>query len=187
MGVLVDQSDASAGGDIVARDKIETHHHYYGASAGVVGQLLRRLQSEIEENKQAKETVEALARFQVRQSHDGIDGLEAKLRAGNRDQEYLAAIEKKEQFAKLLAKWSLYASAQEIFAYLLAKIEHEFNFFVHPQIGQLDQLQVNQLVKDLIVVPTVEECGATVFTLNHSLAMGMVYWLAEQCFVRWHQ
>jgi hypothetical protein len=81
----------------------------------------------------------------------------------------------------------LYASAQEIFAYLLAKAEHEFSYIIHPQIPNLDPVAVNQLVNDRIVTPTLEECGCSVFTLNHAVVMGMIYWLAEQCFIRWHQ
>ncbi len=112
--------------------------------------------------------------------------MQAKLKVAGREDEYLEAIEKKEQFAKLLERWSLYASAQEIFAYLLAKAEYEFTYVIRPQIATISKVQVNELVRDRIVAPTVEECGATVFTVNHSTAMGMVYWLAEQCFVRWH-
>jgi hypothetical protein len=187
MSLTVRQQGASAQGDIIGRDKTENHFHPAATSPGIVDQLLRKLQGEIEKNEKARHTVEALAHFQTRRSRDGIDGLEAKLTAGSRINEYIGALEKKELFAKLLERWSFYASAQEIFAYLLAKVEHEFNYFVHPQIEKLDQVEVNQLINDRIVVPTITECGSTVFVLNHSIAMGMVYWLAEQCFVRWHQ
>ncbi|KIZ47323.1 MULTISPECIES: ABC-three component system protein [Rhodopseudomonas] len=186
MGPFVDQRDASADGDIVGRDKIENHFHG-DRRLGVVEELLTKLQAEIEQNCQIRHTVEALAHFHTRRSRDGIDGLEAKLKAGNRDDEYYDALEKKELFAKLLEKWSLYASAQEIFAYLLAKTDYEFNQFVHPQIELLTRIQINQIVKEHIVVPTVGECGGAVFTINHSTAMGMIYWLAEQCFIRWHK
>jgi hypothetical protein len=88
--------------------------------------------------------IDALANFQMRKSVDGIDGLEAKLVAGQRQDELLMdALEKKEQFAKLLQKWPLYASAQEIFAYLLAKAEYEFNHFIHPQITTLPRISVD--------------------------------------------
>ena len=187
MAVQVDQKHASAQGDIVGHDKTENHFHLPLSRPGIVEQLLEKLQAEISKNEKVRYTVEALAHFQTRHSHDGVNGLEAKLKAGGREHEYLDALEKKELFAKLLERWSLYASAQEIFAYLLAKVEYEFNQFVYPQIPQLDKVGVNQLVKQHVVVPTIEECGTTVFTLNHGTAMGMLYWLAEQCFVRWHQ
>ena len=37
-----------------------------------------------------------------------------------------------------------------------------------------------------IVAPIVEECGCGVFTMTYNHVLGMIYWLAEQCFIRWH-
>ena len=81
----------------------------------------------------------------------------------------------------------MFASAQEIFAYLLAKAEYEFTYVIHPQLSKMSKVQANELVRDQIIIPMIAECGSTVFTINHSTAMGMIYWLAEQCFVRWHK
>lgn len=188
MSVGVDQSGASAGGDLVGRDKnVYLRVEAVPRPARVVEQLLEKLQAEIQKNEEVRHRVESLQYFYERRTKDGIDGLEAKLTAGGRDHELYLALEKKELFVKLLEKWSLYASAQEIFAYLLAKVEHEFSMFVYPKIGDLDQSSINELLNDRIVLPTIEECGSDVFVLNHSVVMGMVYWLAEQCFVRWHQ
>jgi hypothetical protein len=186
MALKVDQAGAKAHGDIVGRDKHEHHFHLPDKTSGVVEQLLQKLQKEVEDNVHVKDTAEALAHFQKRHSHDGIEGLEAKLKEANRSDEYLNAIEKKELFAKLLERWSLYASAQEIFAYLLAKAEYEFTYVIHPQLGLVSRVHANELVRDKIIVPIIEECGSTVFTINHSIVMGMIYWLAEQCYVRWH-
>jgi hypothetical protein len=186
-GLIVDQSGSKAGGDIVARDKIEHHHHPSPIASGVVEKLILKLQAEIKLNIHAQHTVDALATFQVRKSIDGIVGLEAKLIAAHREDEVWSALDKKEQFAKLLQRWSLYASAQEIFAYLLAKAEFEFNHFVHPKISSLPAPEIDQLVHDRIVNTTIAECGVEVFVLNHGTSMGMLYWLAEQCFIRWHK
>jgi hypothetical protein len=178
------QKGAEAGGDIVGGDKVVLHVH--NAPSSVIGDLLAKLQKEIQDNEEVRQTIEALARFHTPRATDGVVGLEAKLEAGGRSAEYLAALEKKEMFVKLLEKWSLYASAQEIFAFLLAQAEHHFTMRVHPQIKDLTQVQVNTLVDELIVVPTINQCGASVFVLNHHVCMGMIYWLAEQCFIRWH-
>jgi hypothetical protein len=188
MTIEIDQTGVSAHGDVVGHDKkTEVHYHPTPPPAGIVEQLLRKLEDEMANDKEVKDTIETLAYYYNRRSHDGIDGLEAKLKAGGRANEYLDALGKKELFVKLLEKWSLYASAQQIFAYLLAKAEHEFNFLIHPQIGKLKPVEVNQLVTETIILPTIAECGSTIFALNHGVAMGMVYWLAEQCYVRWHQ
>lgn len=187
MNTSVIQHGAIAGGDIVGGDKVEHHHHANAGPIGIVGQLLAKLQLEIQKNEKVRHTIEALTRFQTPHVHDGIAGLEAKLNAGGRSGEYVTALEKKEMFVKLLERWSLYASAQEIFVYLLAQAEHHFNLEIHPQIPALSEVQVNRLVDELIVVPTIDQCGTSVFVLNHNICMGMVYWLAEQCFVRWHK
>ncbi len=187
MSDTVDQSGASAGGDVVAGNKIVYNHNYTAQSSKVVEQLLEKLKAEIDKDAKVKSTIENLKFFYVRKSHDGVDGLEAKLIKGNRENELLHALEKKELFVKLLEKWSLYASAQEIFAYLLAKAEYEFTTFVFPKIGKVEDDQINTMVHDKIIAPTLLECGQDIFTLNHSVAMGMIYWLAEQCFIRWHQ
>jgi hypothetical protein len=187
--VNIDQSDATANGDIVGGDKSTTHHHHYSADqrTGLIEQLMHRLADEIKNDQRVRDMVENLQRFYNRKSVDGIDGLEAKLTAGSRSHELLDALEQKERFSKLLEKWSLYASAQQIFAYLLAKAEHEFRFMVLPQITILNEVCINQLVSERIIYPLVDEVGDGVFNVDPGIVMGMIYWLAEQCFVRWHK
>ena len=186
--MTVNQRNAVAQGHIVGGNL--TIHTYVGgpsiASASIVIQLLEKLKVEVETNTQVKDTIDSLQHYYKRRAPDGVEGLEAKLIAGDRKSELYGALDKKEQFAKLLEKWSLYASAQEIFAYLLAKIETEFTMVIHPKIGEMEESEINQLVLDRIITPTVTECGCDVFTLNDGLVLGMLYWLAEQCFIRWH-
>ena len=58
---------------------------------------------------------------------------------------------------------------------------------VLPQIPVLKEHELNQIIDEKIVEPIVTECGPTIFQMHHGIAMGMLYWLAEQCYVRWHQ
>jgi DNA-dependent RNA polymerase auxiliary subunit epsilon len=187
MGNSVDQTGASAGADIVGGDKVVHHHYQADKSESVVAQLLDKLRLEVQSDEKIRHTVENLQFFYEHVSHDGVTGLEAKLSTAKRDHELTSALEKKEHFAKLLEKWSLYGSAQELFAYFLARAEHEFTLFVLPKLRDLKESEINQLIHERIVLPTIMECGTSVFTLNHATVMGMVYWLAEQCYVRWHQ
>jgi hypothetical protein len=181
----VDQTGANAGGDVIAGNKITYNHHNVPLSK--IAALLEKLQNEILTNTEVKYKIEQLGRYFEKRSHDGIDGLEAKLVAGHRQSELLFALEKKEEFVKLIERWSLYLSAQEVFVFILAKIEYEFTLFVVPQLGKLDENGVNQLVHERIVEPTLDQCASGAISLNHGLVMGMIYWLAEQCFVRWHK
>ena len=183
----VNQAGAIAQGNIVAGPNIEYHEHHAPGGAGVVEALLQKLNAEIEDKAHTSEIIDRLQRFYERRADDDIVGLQAKLKAAGREPEYRDALERKEMFAKLLERWSLYASAQLIFVHLLARAEHRFNYIVHPQISVLDVVQVNSLTNNLIVEPTVGDCGASVFAIDHNAAMGMLYWLAEQCFVRWHK
>jgi len=186
--VSVDQSHADAARDIVGRDiNNTTINNAAPLAAGVVEQLLQKLHAEREQDQRARETIDRLQRYYIQRAHDGVLGLEAKLKQAGREQSYVDAIEMKEMFVKLLEQWSLYASAQQIFVYLLARAERQFNDMILPQISTLGVVGVNQLMSELIVEPTVKECGASVFAIDHNTAMGMIYWLAEQCFVRWHR
>lgn len=182
----VNQTRATAEGSIAGRDINNTVNLNSPHSATVIERLLASLQSEMDDEKHVQITIDKLQRFYTKRSADGIDGLAAKLEKSGRSAFYFDAIELKEMFAKLLERWSLYESAQQIFVYLLARAERQFNDIIRPQLNSCDIACINGLVDRLIVEPTVNECGATVFSIDHNVATGMIYWLAEQCFVRWH-
>lgn len=184
---LVNQSFGKAGRDMIAGDQ---NNYYYNSPAPkptVIEQLLARLQQEMENNSQVRTMIDSLLRYHQRNTYDGVIGLEAKLERAGRVHEIDSALEKKELFAKVLEKWSMYESAQEIFVYLLARAEVTFQTIVLPRLDAANEVQVNEIITDRIVEPIVQDCGASVFKINHSTAMGMLYWLAEQCFVRWHR
>lgn len=200
----VDQSGSKVRGDQVGGDKIEgakvigdildgnakkvgqeiTIH--MPASATVVEKLLSKLEHEINNNIAFSDTIARLERYHGGVVRDGVIGLVNKLKKAGRDSEIESALEQKEDFAKLLETWSLYLSAQEIFVYLLARAEHTFNSEVMPELESSSVTEINRLVNREIVNPVVEECAMSVLQLDHVTAMGMLYWLAEQCFIRWH-
>lgn len=177
----VTQTNAQAGGDITGRDKITVE-----APKRMVEKLLLRLQEQYSGNEETRSTIDELARYHTRRASDGVSGLEAKLTAAGRSDSYDDAIEKKEMFAKLLQKWSLYSSAQLIFVHILAKAENEFTQVIYPQIPQKTEAEINALVLERIVHPIVEECSSELMGVSSNLVQGMIYWLAEQCFIRWH-
>jgi hypothetical protein len=41
-------------------------------------------------------------------------------------------------------------------------------------------------VSEKVVQAVVTEYGLGTFALNHGLVLGMTYWLADRCYVRWH-
>ncbi|AMX97389.1 MULTISPECIES: ABC-three component system protein [Mesorhizobium] len=183
----VDQSGASAGRDMAARDINHTYKNIAANRVSAIEKLLQKLELEIERNQVARDTIDRLKRFYSQRSHDGVRGLRAKLSVSGREDSYSDAIEMKEMFVKLLERWSHYYSAQQIIVYLLARAERQFNDIILPQISTCGVVEINKFMNELIVIPTVEDCGASVLEVDHNTAMGMIYWLAEQCFVRWHK
>jgi hypothetical protein len=178
---ISNQQGAQAGGHIAARDI-----NIVEARKGVIEKLLVKLKEQYECSEQTQTTIDELARYHIRRSPDGIDGLKAKLECSGRSHYYDDAIEKKEMFSKLLHSWSLYSSAQQIFVHILAKAENEFTQVIYGQIPKKTPEEINALVIDRIVNPIVEECGGDLMSVNHNIVQGMVYWLAEQCFIKWH-
>lgn len=149
--------------------------------------LLVSLKKQIEENHHVCDLIDELSRYYRPKSVDGIEGLEAKLEAANLSHRYNDAIEKKELFSKLLESMSLYSSAQKIFAIFLARVENTFTHVVHPEIPTRSESEINSMIIKLIAEPICNECDGENLLITYDTVFGMVYWLAEQCFIRWHK
>jgi hypothetical protein len=144
------------------------------------------LAEEISTNKHVSDFIDTLQMYHEKHSHDGIDGLEAKLAHSGRYLEISLALRKKELFTRLLAKYSMFDSAQQIFAYLLSKIEQDFRSYVLPNLAGSSSGDVDYLFGQYLIGPCANEIKSGVFCLNAAIAAGMIYWLAEQCYIRWH-
>lgn len=180
----VDQRRASPGGDAVGRDKI-THVHHSERKTQIEG-WLDRLAEEMRGNVQARELVDTLQYYFQYNPYDSVIGLENKLDFAGRTQQKRAALRKKEAFRKLLEEWKSYPAAQEIIAYFLTKIEVCFETDVVPALGIGAIQDIDALIKTSMIDPIMNEMGPGPFMLNYNHVAGMVYWLAEQCYVRWH-
>lgn len=151
--------------------------------------LLKRLDSEMSQEDVCIEGfIDDLQMFQDRRSSSTLVGLEAKLKAAERDDQLESAELKKEHFAKLLAKWQHYPSAQKIFALFLARINDVFENHIAPHATALDRQEIDNIIDEKIIEPTLNDMGAGFehFTINHSHVRGMIYWLADRCYVRWN-
>lgn len=183
----VNQKGASAGGDVIGGDKTEIHNYTSAPlKLSKLEKLKAKLQKEVDEDRCSHDLIDGLKNFYKKIPDDGVTGLEAKLEFSGRSSQLMAALEMKEQFAKLLEKWSLYASAQEIFAHLLAMADYKYSHQIHPLIPHFRAVEIDEMIDQKIITPAIEDVGIDVFSLDHHTAMGMIYWLAEQCRVRWH-
>jgi len=181
----VNQKGASAGGDVVARDKVSVTNVYNGA-ASTLQRLWDRLEEEIRTDTVTRDWVDNLQFFREKVAVDGVVGLEDKLKHAGRASDTLMAMRQKEMFVKLLSRYELFSSAQEILAFCLHRIQHEFDTFISPKLGELTKAEIDAIISERVVYPVINDCGAGIFQLNHGLVQGMIYWLGEQCFVRWH-
>lgn len=184
----IDAGRDNIGGDqtLINSNNVDLHFKLDGEKSPIAA-WMAQLEIEISTNQQVVEFIDTLQMYQARYSYDGIDGLERKLKHAGRTQETIdLALQKKELFQRLLAKYAMFDSAQQIFAYLLSKVEGDFRTYVLPNIDGKAAREVDVLFAQYLIGPCSDEIKSGVFCLNSAIATGMVYWLAEQCWVRWH-
>ncbi|WP_145140041.1 ABC-three component system protein [Roseomonas gilardii] len=148
--------------------------------------LMDRLAEEIRKDERVQNFVATLQLYLEHFSHDGIDGLENKLIHAGRKGQVVKALQKKELFARLLDEYSMFDSAQNIFAYVLSRMEADFEAYVLPNLGQMGTVDIDRIIYERLILPPAHDAPVGVFTLNPALTAGMVYWLAEKCYIRWH-
>lgn len=185
-----DQSKSTVGGNQVARDFYENneiHNHYRAGRGNQINLLLRKLIKEYEENIVTKEFVSSL-QFYVRNPKVSEESsLKEKLEKSRADISYEDAILEKEFFAKLMEEFKHFSSAQEIFAYFLSMIYNVFYSKIIPKSDDLTWSEIQEIVDECIVDKILAEIGegSDVFVINPLHIRGMVFWLADRCFVRW--
>ena len=138
------------------------------------------------DNAEVRNLVDNLQYYFQPFPYDDVIGLEAKLDHAGRADQKRQALRKKEAFSKLLAEWQAYPSAQEIIAYFLTKLEACFESQIVPVLGKASPEEIDSLIGEKMIEPVLAEMGCGPFMLNYLNVSGMVYWLAEQCYVRWH-
>ncbi len=186
--VTTNQSGSNVGQNQIGGDQNNIGAVYIGgAFQSALLLQLEKLKLQVDKDEQCTETNVRLKRFYNQRNYDKIVGLIDKLKAGAREDEIEDAIEKKEIFAKILERYSHFSSAQEIFACLLSRAEYYFNQFLRPQLGSISLLDYNVILDEKVIQPTVADCCASILEIDHTVAMGMIYWLAERCFIRWHK
>lgn len=180
----VNQSQANAGRNLIGRDDNSITNVL--AENVQVRLLVERLDREIAGDDVRNDWIDSLQFFDAQYSPDGVRGLEAKLAACGRPDKLLLALKHKELFVKFLSKYSLYNAAQELLALCLHRVHLEFESHVHPKCGEASVTELDQIISGRVVAAVVAEYGLGTFALNHGLVLGMTYWLAERCYVRWH-
>lgn len=181
---MVEQSNNKAGGDIVAGNKISNQFGTPAPSA-YLARLLEKYQEEVGTNAQTEEKLLELQRFGEAKENPLIP-LEQKLADGGRIDLLEFALEEKEAFAKKLARFTLFPSAQKIHLHLLANIYSVFSTRILPAIREGQSRDaVECLIQHAIIEPTLTELRENPFNYSTVDVQGMLYYLTGNCHIKW--
>lgn len=186
------QSRAMVQGDQAGRDIIKNEFNLVHQGASQVTAWLRRLEAQLQnENRDLNNSfVDSLSFFVDQRDSVEVDvvGLKAKLEKCTFDIPYHSALLKKEEFAKLLLKYQEFSSAQELFAYFLSIIYDVFDEKICPVVKTISYAELQDIIDKQIIDKIFHEIGAgsDVLFINRNHVRGMIYWLADKCYVRWH-
>jgi hypothetical protein len=162
------------------------YENTYAPKPSHIEKLVALLEQEMQKEELRDTWIESLEFFETPHVPDGVEGLEAKLEKVGRSADLQLAFRFKEMFAKFLDRYALYKSAQELIALCLHKVFYEFEHCIHPLCGEMSLAELDGLIAERVVAPLLEEYASGTFSLNHGIVQGMIYWLADRCFVRWH-
>jgi hypothetical protein len=189
----VTQTALQVGGDNAARDvnkiSIVTSASLDGNPAkAFIARLTEQYRKEKENNVRFRETVERLQHYQTQADGGLVLTLEEKLQQGGREDLIRFALATKEMFTKKLVKYSLYESAQEIQAFLLAEVYSRFHEFVYQDVCDKKPADVvNARIRVQIIEPLLGMLGENILKHYAEDINGMLYFLTGNCHIKWTQ
>lgn len=187
----VTQSDNTVeNGDLAGRDVNKQTINIGRMSFGGKSQL-QILYDKLEEEKKntigIAEMIEELQHFKSYAKNEEVIGLEKKLENGNRLKYLNFAERSKEKFSKKLLKNEHSETAQEIYAFLLAKVYRRYEDHIYPRLSEgHSEGFINQLVDEFIINPMEDLLGENLLRLYEDEISGMIYFLMGNCHIKWN-
>jgi hypothetical protein len=182
------QSGNYVGGHLAGNNVDASVHYHAERRPTPVGRLLLKLREEQRDNVHAAERLDDLRYYEavVDRERDFPLGLAKKLARAQRDDLVDKAMTLKERLSKKLQEKVLYASAQELFAFLLADVEARFEAYVAPIIARhATREQVDAAVQERVVEPVIASLEDNDLGLTAADVRGMVYLLTGNCHIDW--
>lgn len=148
-----------------------------------------KLNNEVASDERYEGIMESLKYYLTRL--DGIDAPTKLEDGGFKESEVIAAMKKKEKFAKRLQLNRFYESAQWIDSQLFAKIKMNFETFVLPLVNDSSSKEeimrevVIRVVEPVLELINIEGENDEVLNYNADDIFGMVYYLTGQCHLNW--
>ena len=175
------QSGNTAGGDIVGRDKKETHIH--GAQSPLAA-LYEKLRSA--DQSAAAQISEQLQHFCNAVTDGDVRGLEDKLKASGRQDLLSAAAYLKQAATKVIMKWQTSGVAQDILTYVLSRLYKDFLMYVTPAIeAGASRAEIDVLINEKVLQPSEGMLGDNDLMLTPSDLLGLLFYLGGNCHIRW--
>jgi len=155
------------------------------ASTSPMSRMIAKYRAETEKDCEIKVMIDRLQRWHCRPVGDVI-GLEEKLRNGGRPDIVDTAVAAKDRFSKILTKHEYSPAAQEIYAYLLAKIHQLFSMIIFPQICRCSKPEeINRLLVTDVYDRIEHLLEDNPLEITPEEVMGMLFWLTGNCHLKW--
>ena len=182
----IDQSQATAGADIVGGNK--TTNIYSPDRPSPIATLLKRLEQERKSDAKFDRIIDELQHFCDSVDSEELVGLATKLERGDRAGLIPVATKEKELFAKRLAEHQHWRSAQDIYAFMLGRVRDRFEAVIVPLLAQgaCDTETDAAIVRD-VIDPCLEELQSNDLGVNTTHLRGMVYFLTGNSFLKWER
>ncbi len=186
----ISQSNNDVKGDLAGNNIHKETYNFGEISIGgksQLEQLYDKLEKERENSIVFSEIVDELLHFKSNADETEFIGLEKKLENGNRTSYLNFAEKSKEKFAKKLLRNEHSETAQNIYAFLLAKVYSSFELNIAPRIKEnQSEIFINQLIDQFIIKPLEEILGENLLKIYDDEINGMIYFLTGNCHIKWN-
>jgi hypothetical protein len=189
----MEQHENKAGGDLAGGNIDKSRQYFLGNSKPAnkksrITLLYEKLEDEIKNDIKIDRIIDDLQHFQQARTNEDVIGIEAKLKAGERENFIDYALDAKEYYTKKIWKYQLYESAQKINVYLLALVQTYFVNKIYPLICRNeDPILINELVVEKIVNPLLDELADDTLGFSSKDIEGMLYFLTGNCHIKWNK
>jgi hypothetical protein len=184
LGGSVSIREATAGGDIAARDVIKTYNAAREPTA--MARLVEQYLAETLADQTLTAWTEKLEHFLTNEASPDIRDLDEKMRAAGRDDMLKVALLRKQSAAKAILKMQGSKSAQMIYSFLMAEIVVNFEMSVWPLVqAHASREVVDAAMLEKVIGPAFQTLESNPLMLNKMDIQGLVYFLAGNCHIRW--
>lgn len=149
--------------------------------------LIEMYKNELSKDSAFNQFIDSLQHYINKMPGDKVKNLKDKLKISGREDKIEEAESLKELFAKKLMKNRFSESAQHILSYILGRAYFLFQQNIRPMIeNNKSNGEVDHAIYKEVIEVIFEELDENVLLMNYQEIIGVVYYLAGNCHVKWH-